>query len=236
MKARAVLGLVALGILAGAGVAMFPAWLPSNFSSEKSEKLPNLNTTSGLGANTPDPNSNGDIKKNPESKSTKLEILPNKDNSEQGVNSYGIQVYHIQPKGDRLAAVPTTVKAKSDEKALREALLQLFSQSKSEPKSENAKNNVKDNNLHSEIPAQTKLLDLSMQGKEIRLNLSQEFTSGGGTASMNGRLAQVLYTATSLDHDAKLYLSVEGKPLKYLGGEGLEVPQPATRKDFAAEF
>jgi spore germination protein GerM len=90
--------------------------------------------------------------------------------------------------------------------------------------------------LYSAIPESTKVLSSTSKNKEIRINLSQDFTKGGGSASMQGRIIQVLYTATTLEPDAKVYLSVEGKPLKYIGGEGLEVPQPMTRKDFALEF
>jgi spore germination protein GerM len=221
VKTWIVLGLIGFGILAGSGVALFGSWFSSNSSSEKTEKLPSATVP------TPDLGSKDSTEKKSEFKPTTKPDTPpsNPDNAGQEDKSYGVRVYQIQPKGDRLAAIPTTVKAKSSEKALQEAMLQLISQA-----------NSKNSDLVSEIPAQTKLLNLSIKGQEIRLNLSQEFTSGGGAASMNGRLAQVLYTATSLDRDAKLYLSVEGKPLKYLGGEGLEVLQPLTRKDLSPEF
>jgi spore germination protein GerM len=75
-----------------------------------------------------------------------------------------------------------------------------------------------------------------VQEDGIHVDLSQGFRTGGGTASMTGRVAQVLYTATSLDPDAPVWLSVEGKPIDSIGGEGLMLEQPLTRKRFKQDF
>ena len=86
------------------------------------------------------------------------------------------------------------------------------------------------------IPEGTKLLTLDATEEDIKVNLSQEFVSGGGSASMTSRLAQVVYTATSLDSNSKVWISVEGKPLELLGGEGITVSQPMTRQEFQEHF
>jgi spore germination protein GerM len=86
------------------------------------------------------------------------------------------------------------------------------------------------------IPQGTKLLGLEVKNDQIRVNLSPEFTSGGGSSSMMGRIGQVVYTASTLNPSAKVYIDVDGKPLSVLGGEGVELEQPLTRESFKTKY
>lgn len=88
----------------------------------------------------------------------------------------------------------------------------------------------------SAIPKGTKVQALTVENNGVYIDLSEEFTSGGGSASMMSRLGQVIYTASSLEPDVKVWIFVGGKPLEMLGGEGLEVSQPITRQNFQQEF
>lgn len=92
---------------------------------------------------------------------------------------------------------------------------------------------------YTSIPEGTQLLNLKLTPSGIYLDLSSEFSQGGGSSSMTSRVAQVLYTATSLDPDAGVFLSLEGQPLDEaypLGGEGLVLTYPLTRDQFAKDF
>ncbi|MEO0490877.1 MAG: GerMN domain-containing protein, partial [Cyanobacteria bacterium J06659_2] len=88
----------------------------------------------------------------------------------------------------------------------------------------------------SAIPEDTELLDLAVESDGVHVNLSSDFQFGGGSASMTGRLAQVIYTASSLEPTTAVWLSVDGEPLEVLGGEGLIIDQPMTRSQFEENF
>ncbi|MBD2569939.1 GerMN domain-containing protein [Anabaena lutea] len=86
------------------------------------------------------------------------------------------------------------------------------------------------------IPQGTQLLGLKADKNEVHVNLSADFTSGGGSTSMMGRVGQVVYTATTLNPNAKVYIEVNGKQLDVLGGEGVELEQPLTRESFNKNY
>jgi spore germination protein GerM len=137
-----------------------------------------------------------------------------------------LQVYWLKGSGSQIALTSTPVKLSSTgntEPVLKAALEQLLAGPSSSA-------------FTTTIPRGTELRSVSVQNDGIHINLSQAFMTGGGTTSMTGRVAQVLYTATSLNPNAKVWLSVEGKPLETLGGEGLLLDQPMTRKSFEQNF
>lgn len=137
-----------------------------------------------------------------------------------------VQVYWVKGAIGKFEAVPTKVAVKQADKpdaALQAAFNSLLA-------------GPKDASVSSEIPKGTKLRSLSVKNEGVYVDLSAEFSSGGGSNSMTGRLGQVIYTATSLKPNTKVWISVEGKPLELLGGEGLEVAQPSTRQSFDKNF
>jgi len=138
------------------------------------------------------------------------------------------RAYWLQDTGKGLELVPNQIALQPDlqpEAALQEAFAQLLTGPKEG-----------DTAIATTIPQGTKLRKLTVEPDGIHVDLSEEFTAGGGSTSMTGRVAQVLYTATSLQPDAKVWLSVNGEPLETLGGEGLLLDQPFTRQSFARDF
>lgn len=138
-----------------------------------------------------------------------------------------VQIYWLKSVGDRFELTPTTasVSATGQPDALLKAALE-----------EILKGNSGSADLTSTIPEGTQLRQVKIQNDGVHVDLSQNFTAGGGSTSMTGRLGQIIYTATTLDPQAAVWLSVEGKPLEVLGGEGLLVDQPMTRAAFDQNF
>lgn len=77
-----------------------------------------------------------------------------------------------------------------------------------------------------EIPKGTKLVDVKDDKKGLTVSLSPQFTSGGGSNSMTQRIGQVVKTIENTKPSKPVWLSVSGKTLTTLGGEGLNVTEP----------
>lgn len=87
--------------------------------------------------------------------------------------------------------------------------------------------------LSSEVPASTEVLGLVFDDGRLTVDLSAEFARGGGSASMQGRLWQVLWTLSQPASVREVALRVESEPVRWLGGEGVPVAQPWRRPDAA---
>lgn len=137
-----------------------------------------------------------------------------------------VQVYWLKDTGTSLELVPApvTVNASNEPETLLKGAFDQLLKGPADPAAA------------STIPVDTQLRNLEIRADGIHVDLSQAFTSGGGSTSMTGRLGQIIYTATTLDPAAKVWISVEGKPLELLGGEGLIIDQPMTRTDFEQNF
>ncbi|MEH2347054.1 MAG: GerMN domain-containing protein [Nostoc sp.] len=135
-------------------------------------------------------------------------------------------VYWLTPKDKNVALVPQPVKVASIR--ANQPLEAAFQSLLAGPPAEATGSTT--------IPKGTKLLGLKSENNEVHVNLSEDFTSGGGSTSMMGRVGQVVYTATSLNPKAKVYIDVNGKPLDVLGGEGVELQQPLTRESFDKNY
>jgi len=135
------------------------------------------------------------------------------------------KIYLLKDTGRNLELVPLPVEVNAEQP--NEVLAAAFN---------NLLTNTENATASSTIPQGTKLRSLKILDDGIHVDLSTEFTTGGGSASMIGRLAQVIYTATTLQPEAKVWIDVEGKPLEILGGEGLEIERPMTRQSFEENF
>jgi spore germination protein GerM len=83
---------------------------------------------------------------------------------------------------------------------------------------------------YSEIPETTTILEIEETQDNVTINLSKDFESGGGSASMETRLQQLANTSLDTVKDKPVYLELDGIKVDYVGGEGVEVPQPLSRK------
>ena len=83
--------------------------------------------------------------------------------------------------------------------------------------------------LSSAIPAGTTLRDVSLADGVATVDLDGTFDDGGGSASMLGRVAQVVATLTRFPTVDRVAFRIDGRPVEAIGGEGVVVDPPIGR-------
>lgn len=90
--------------------------------------------------------------------------------------------------------------------------------------------------LRTMIPGETALLGITISDGLATVDLSGDFASGGGTFSLRGRLAQVVYTLTQFSTVDRVNFRLDGKAVTVFSSEGILLPKPVTRVTYRADF
>jgi len=211
-----------LVVAVGGGIAL---WTNLKSATTKTSDNSETFTTNPSTQNSPNqtlPDPPPATIESPESQLFPLSIQP----EPQAVTEKTVELYWVKENYGDIGLVSSGAKVKATDEP--EAILTAaFDRLLSGPKN---------TDVLSAIPEGTKIQALTVENNGVYIDLSEEFTSGGGTASMMSRLGQVIYTASGLEPDVKVWIFVGGKPLEMLGGEGLEVSQPITRQNFQQDF
>jgi germination protein M len=86
--------------------------------------------------------------------------------------------------------------------------------------------------LFTSIPGGTSLLGLSIEDGIATVDMSGVYESGGGSLSMQMRLAQVIYTITQYASVRGVQFELDGKAITAFSGEGIVLDHPVTRRSF----
>jgi hypothetical protein len=86
--------------------------------------------------------------------------------------------------------------------------------------------------LASAIPAGTRLLGVSIDDGVATVDLTSQYQSGGGSLSMQLRLAQVVYTLTQFPTVDAVRFQLDGAPVNVFSSEGIVLSKPVRRSDY----
>ena len=89
-----------------------------------------------------------------------------------------------------------------------------------------------DRQISTAIPDGTTLLAISAKNGVATVDLSTEYDSGGGSASMQYRLAQVVYTLTQFATIKSVVFQIDGETVTVFGSEGIVLDGPVGRADY----
>ena len=131
------------------------------------------------------------------------------------------QIYFVKADDGEVATLSTTKKeVKTESERFRATMEALFS---------GPSGLEKIAGVYSEIPSETKLLEIRENATSYTINISDDFENGGGADSMKIRVKQLITTATSAAGKKDVYLEINGERVEYVGGEGIVILQPLQR-------
>ncbi len=90
--------------------------------------------------------------------------------------------------------------------------------------------------MYTVVPEGTRFLGLRIEDGIATVNLSREFEQGGGSASVLGRLAQVVYTLTQFPTVEGVKFELDGEPVTVFSGEGVVLDDPVDRADYTDQL
>jgi len=130
-----------------------------------------------------------------------------------------VKVYFY--KGDKLFAVERTLNA--GEAPLQRAIGELLAGPSPDEKLEG---------ITTQLPAGTRVLRLRVKDQVAIIDFNRKLEAyGGGSARLEGMIAQIVYTATEIPGIEKVWIWMEGEKELVLGGEGLVLDKPLSRRD-----
>ena len=86
--------------------------------------------------------------------------------------------------------------------------------------------------LRTAIPPGTRLLGIAIKNGVATVDLTSEYQSGGGSRSMQARLAQVVYTLTQFPTVHAVRFHLDGTPVNVFSGQGIVLDHPVGRADY----
>lgn len=88
-------------------------------------------------------------------------------------------------------------------------------------------------NVYSIVPGDTELLGLTISNGTATIDLSRAFEDTGMGTTVDGmQVAQVVYTLTQFPTVKRVEFLLEGEPVESLGGHGIILDGPQSRKDW----
>ncbi len=80
------------------------------------------------------------------------------------------------------------------------------------------------------IPPGTRTVAVKTEGQTALIVFNRKLENyGGGSARVEGMIAQIVYTATEVPGVAKVWIKMSGEKELVLGGEGLVIDRPLSR-------